>query len=121
MSAFQVDWNPDKPCSISEISLCRLGDLTRHGALEIAGRKLDASRLTRRLFTDMMLPLSGSHSLFGKSLVIYDDHGPVARGDRLACSMYVAQQMRINQCVEFYHVEDVTVSSVSAGFTDVRR
>ncbi|XP_011706613.1 PREDICTED: uncharacterized protein LOC105461808 [Wasmannia auropunctata] len=34
-----------------------------------------------------MLSLSGPHSLFGKSLVIYDDHGPVARGDRLACSI----------------------------------
>ncbi|EGI59507.1 hypothetical protein G5I_12336 [Acromyrmex echinatior] len=34
-----------------------------------------------------MLSLSGSHSLFGKSLVIYDDHGPVARGNRLACTI----------------------------------
>jgi len=81
-----VDWKPNL-CFIAEVSLCRLGDLTRHGTLEIAGRKANASKLTRRLFTDTMLSLSGSHSLFGKSLVIYDDHGPVARGDRLACTM----------------------------------
>lgn len=85
---FQVDWNPDRPdsCSTSEISLCRLGDLTRHGTIKIAGRKL-YRELTRELFTDTILPLSGPNSLFGKSLVIYDDHGPVARGERLACSM----------------------------------
>lgn len=84
---FQVEWKSDSSCFIAEPLLCRLGDLTRHGTLEIAGRKVNASELTRKLFTDTMLPLSGSHALFGKSLVIYDDHGPVARGDRLACSM----------------------------------
>lgn len=84
---FQVDWKPNSSCSVVEASLCRLGDLTRHGALKIAGRKANASELTRRFLTDTVLSLSGSHSLFGKSLVIYDDHGPVARGDRLACSM----------------------------------
>lgn len=84
---FQVEWKSDSSCFIEEVSLCRLGDLTRHGTLEIAGRKANASELTRKLFTDTMLPLSGSRTLFGKSLVIYDDHGPVARGDRLACSM----------------------------------
>ncbi|XP_011064042.1 PREDICTED: uncharacterized protein LOC105151814, partial [Acromyrmex echinatior] len=81
-----VDWKPNS-CFVAEASLCRLGDLTRHGTLEIAGRKANASKLTRRLFTDTMLSLSGSHSLFGKSLVIYDDHGPVARGNRLACTI----------------------------------
>jgi len=82
-----MDWKPNNSCFATEGSLCFLGDLTRHGTLEIAGRKVNASELTRRLFTDTMLSLSGSNSLFGKSLVIYDDHGPVARGDRLACSM----------------------------------
>lgn len=84
---FQVEWKPDSSCFIEEASLCRLGDLTRHGTLDIAGRKANASELTRKLFTETMLSLSGSRALFGKSLVIYDDHGPVARGDRLACSM----------------------------------
>ncbi|KYN36526.1 Superoxide dismutase [Cu-Zn], partial [Trachymyrmex septentrionalis] len=83
---YKVDWKLNS-CFVAEASLCRLGDLTRHGTLEIAGRKANALKLTRRLFTDTMLSLSGSHSLFGKSLVIYDDHGPVARGDRLACTI----------------------------------
>lgn len=72
---------------MSEASLCRVGDLTRHSTVDIAGKKLYGTLLTRRLFTDTMLPLSGPHSILGKSLVIYDDHGPRARGERLACSM----------------------------------
>lgn len=85
----KIEWDPKHPerCSMNEITLCRLGDLTRHGMLNIAGRKLDGPRITRKLFTDSSLPLSGSHSILGKSLVIYDDHGPVARGERLACTM----------------------------------
>ncbi|XP_071566892.1 uncharacterized protein Rsod isoform X1 [Temnothorax nylanderi] len=84
---YKVNSKPNSTCFAAEASLCRLGDLTRHGTLEIAGRKVNASKLTRKLFTDTMLSLSGPHALFGKSLVIYDDHGPVARGDRLACSI----------------------------------
>lgn len=41
------------------------------------------------LYTDQLSPLTGHNSIFGKSLVIYDDFGPKARGERLACSMYV--------------------------------
>ncbi|XP_043258035.1 uncharacterized protein LOC122400578 [Colletes gigas] len=74
-------------CSMDEITLCRAGDLTRHGTIDIAGRKLYGSTLTRKLFTDTMLSLSGPNSILGKSLVIYDDHGPRARGERLACSI----------------------------------
>lgn len=72
---------------MSEMALCRVGDLTRHGAIDIAGKKLYAALITRKLFTDRMLSLSGPNSVVGKSLVIYDDHGPRARGERLACSM----------------------------------
>lgn len=88
-SSFKVEWDPAHPerCAASQVTLCRVGDLTRHGTLSIAGRKRDGSRITRRLFTDILLPLSGPHSILGKSLVLYDDHGPVARGERLACSM----------------------------------
>ncbi|XP_039303730.1 uncharacterized protein LOC105197011 isoform X2 [Solenopsis invicta] len=84
---YKIDWKLNSFCFAAEASLCRLGDLTRHGTLEIAGRKVNASAYTRKLFTDSMLSLSGPHALFGKSLVIYDDHGPIARGDRLACSI----------------------------------
>ena len=40
---------------------------------------------TQRLWTDTNLPLSGPNSIIGHSLVIHDDNGPKARGDRLAC------------------------------------
>lgn len=85
----KIEWDSNHPerCSTNEITLCRLGDLTRHGMLNIAGRKRDGPHLTRKLLTDMSLPLSGPNSILGKSLVIYDDHGPVARGERLGCTM----------------------------------
>ncbi|KAL0112201.1 hypothetical protein PUN28_011934 [Cardiocondyla obscurior] len=84
---YKIDWKPDRVCLAEEPSLCRLGDLTRHGTLAIAGKKINASELTRTLFTDTMLPLSGPHILFGKSLVIYDTRTSAIRGDRLACSI----------------------------------
>lgn len=63
-----------------------VGDLTsRHQNIIISGSK-KVLKESRRLFTDHRLPLTGRHSVFGKSLVIFDDHGPKARGDRLACS-----------------------------------
>ncbi|XP_008545809.1 uncharacterized protein LOC103570004 [Microplitis demolitor] len=85
----KIEWDSNHPerCSTNEITLCRLGDLTRHGMLNIAGRKRDGPHLTRKLLTDMSLPLSGPNSILGKSLVIYDDHGPVARGERLGCTI----------------------------------
>lgn len=64
-----------------------MGDLVnRLGSLAIAGKKLYRS-ISRTIFTDKNLPLSGHASIFGKSLVIYDDFGPKARGERLACSL----------------------------------
>ncbi|XP_058804660.1 uncharacterized protein LOC131671891 [Phymastichus coffea] len=86
---YKIEWDPDHPkyCSDHSMTFCRMGDLGRHGTLNIAGRKADALRLTRKLYTDPLLALSGPHSIFGHSLVIYDDYGPKARGERLACSL----------------------------------
>lgn len=68
--------------------MCRLGDLsTRQGTIDISGKIADSDRISRKFWTDPLLPLTGSHSVIGKSLVLYDDHGPKARGERLACSM----------------------------------
>lgn len=78
--------NQTNRCTWGEMSLCRMGDLTRHGNLNIAGRKSSSASWTRTLFTDPFLPLSGPDSILSKSLVIYDDHGPIARGERLACA-----------------------------------
>lgn len=73
---------------MESIGLCRLGDLsTRQGTIEIAGRIADSHKVSRKLITDTMLPLTGHNGILGKSFVLYDDHGPVARGERLACSM----------------------------------
>lgn len=87
---FQVTFKADSPastCSKEYASSCRLGDLTnRIGTLTIAGSKKERF-VTRAIYTDTALPLSGHNSIFGKSLVIYDDFGPKARGERLACSV----------------------------------
>ncbi|CAH2230559.1 jg8887 [Pararge aegeria aegeria] len=80
--------HPEHYCRAGLEGLCRLGDFTtRHGMLNIAGKKVDSARLTRRLFTDTVIALAGKRSVMKRSLVIYDDHGPVARGERLACSI----------------------------------
>lgn len=78
---------PGKTCSALNRELCRVGDLARHETIAIAGRKADAIKHSRKIFTDANLPLSGFSSIYGKSVVIFDDHGPVARGERLACAM----------------------------------
>ncbi|XP_012547044.2 uncharacterized protein LOC101739289 isoform X1 [Bombyx mori] len=80
--------HPEQYCRRGLEGLCRIGDFTtRHGMLSIAGKKVDSDRLTRRLFTDTVISLTGKHSIMRKSLLIYDDHGPVARGERMACSI----------------------------------
>ncbi|XP_063389539.1 uncharacterized protein LOC134675251 [Cydia fagiglandana] len=90
----QVDpRQPDLYCG--HAPLCRLGDLTtRHGMLSVAGRKRAAPKLTRRLFSDPVLSLSGRYSALKRSLIILDDHGPVARGERMACSVIVGSARR---------------------------
>lgn len=77
----------DDKCDKMNRHLCRMGDLSnRFDTLRIAGRKAERVR-SRTMFVDRNLPLSGHNNILGKSLVIYDDFGPVARGERLACSM----------------------------------
>ncbi|XP_030762415.1 uncharacterized protein LOC115887200 isoform X2 [Sitophilus oryzae] len=74
-------------CNLDAIGLCRVGDLSkRQGTMEISGKIVDSDRISRNLWTDSSLPLTGPHSILGKSFVVYDDHGPKARGERLACS-----------------------------------
>lgn len=77
-------------CKETQSELCRLGDLgSRLGLLTIAGSKFNSSRLSRKMFIDDNVPLIGRTSVIGKSLVIFADHGPKARGERLACAMLV--------------------------------
>lgn len=78
---------PADTCSMENSELCRLGDLSRHETISIAGRKAEAISVSRRMFTDANLPLSGFSSIIGKSMVIFGEFGPLARGERLACSM----------------------------------
>ncbi|XP_058812526.1 uncharacterized protein LOC131677032 [Topomyia yanbarensis] len=80
--------NWEAKCTLNSPELCRLGDLSnRLGTLDIAGNKGESQRISRKMFVDQNLPLSGPSSIIGRSIVIYDDHGPQARGERLACSI----------------------------------
>ena len=87
---FKVNYPKKKAedlCQMNSKFLCRLGDLSyRLGHLTIAGNKKSAPMLSRKMFVDQNLPLSGPGSILGRSIVIYDDFGPKARGERLACS-----------------------------------
>lgn len=84
---YRLDTKPTD-CKDSQSEMCRLGDLgSRLGLLTVAGSKFNASRLSRKMFIDGNVPLMGRGSVIGKSLVIFHDHGPEARGERLACSM----------------------------------
>lgn len=79
--------NIEDRCTNDRGGACKLGEIgIRHGTISIAGSKKHR-HITRVIYTDQYLPLSGDHSILGKSLVIYDDFGPKARGERLACSM----------------------------------
>ncbi|KAJ8968153.1 hypothetical protein NQ314_002407, partial [Rhamnusium bicolor] len=87
---YKVDYEntTSEQCSMDTIGLCRIGDLsTRQGTLEISGKIADSDKISRKLWTDPLLPLTGHHSVLGKSFLLYDDHGPKARGERLACSI----------------------------------
>ncbi|XP_050440615.1 uncharacterized protein LOC126845769 [Adelges cooleyi] len=78
--------NMTSMCSKS-LKYCSVGDLSsRLDTLSIAGNKLNSIGVSRRMFVDEYMSLFGIHSIIGKALVIYGDHGPEARGDRLACS-----------------------------------
>ncbi|KAK6633156.1 hypothetical protein RUM43_012900 [Polyplax serrata] len=86
---FKINLNSNKldiQCSRNNHFSCLMGDLFgKLGFLAIAGSK-DSRKISRKLFTVETLPLMGGNSIIGKSVVIYDDFGPTARGDRLACS-----------------------------------
>lgn len=55
------------------------------GTLTIAGSRKN-SFLSRKLFTNSKLALSGANNIIGKSLVIYYDLDTRNRGDRFACT-----------------------------------
>nr|XP_018907893.1 PREDICTED: uncharacterized protein LOC109037571 [Bemisia tabaci] len=76
-----------KYCSVGSIS-------TRLGTISIAGHKARSLDISRTLFSDENLPLTGHGSIIGRSLVIFDPNGPKARGDRLACSKIIALHRR---------------------------
>ncbi|XP_071440833.1 uncharacterized protein Rsod [Hetaerina americana] len=75
-----------EPEYIGSALTCAQGDLGgRHGTLKVAGGKASFAS-TKKFFTDSHLSLIGKHGVVGHSVVLYDDFGPKARGERLGCS-----------------------------------
>ncbi|XP_017091861.2 uncharacterized protein Rsod [Drosophila bipectinata] len=112
---YRVDWgnrSADDFCQPHLPAMCRLGALdARLGRLTIAGGKRVAQKISRKMFVDGNLPLSGRHSILGKSLVLYEDNGPKARGERLACSAVIGHFRRKVVAKEWYANGDpLTVS-----------
>jgi len=75
---YQVDVNKSAESVLGSLS-------SRLDHLLIAGSK-KVIQESRKIFIDEHISLSGLNSIYGKSLVIFDDFGPTARGERLACS-----------------------------------
>lgn len=78
----------NKQCrsSLSQEPLrCKVGDTATKSSIKIS-LPIDYQDRIRLFYSDMFLPLSGPHSIVGKSMVIYDESSPVQRGNRLACS-----------------------------------
>lgn len=73
-------------CSSENPLRCELGDLTsKSKRISIAAYKNSVQN--KLFYTDIQLPLSGSHSIVGRSIVVHDDSAPKQRGNRLACSI----------------------------------
>ena len=80
---------------------CRLGDLSLKSGLQLELASLPENR--RRLFyVDPYLPLSGPHSIVGRSLVVYDEQAPLQRGPRLACATIRAHHA-LRAAVKHWH------------------
>ena len=84
---YKVSLDSYKECSDEKRHVrCEVGDLTNKlGLINVAGRKRDLKD-TVKFFTDSNLPLSGPHSIVGRSVLIHDDQAPEHRGDRMACT-----------------------------------
>ncbi|XP_065353050.1 uncharacterized protein Rsod [Cloeon dipterum] len=86
LSAGRV-FDPNGCADENQGGACAIGGVgDRHAPLSASGGKEKMIERTRRLFTDLTLPLTGHDSVVGKALVLSDAFGPKARGERLACS-----------------------------------
>lgn len=70
---------------LNEPLRCRLGDTSLKSNIKLS-LPVSPNNRERYFYTDPYLPLSGPHSILGRSLVIYDEFAPTQRGNRLACS-----------------------------------
>lgn len=65
---------------------CKIGDLVMKSGQKLQIIADSSSQPFRIFYTDIVLPLQGTHSVIGRSIVIMDDQAPKQRGNRLACA-----------------------------------
>ena len=86
---YKIDLEPRAYSECSNEHLphrCEVGDLYhKHESLKVSGRKRDSGHSVK-FFTDSNLPLSGPHTIIGRSITIHDDFAPQHRGNRMACT-----------------------------------
>jgi len=86
---YKIDLEPRAYSECSNEHLphrCEVGDLYhKHESLRVSGRKRDSGHSVK-FFTDSNLPLSGPHTIIGRSITIHDDFAPQHRGNRMACT-----------------------------------
>lgn len=80
-----VETSKSSKCSADNPLRCAVGDLTSKSK-RINISAYTGSSANKLFYRDLLLPLSGSQSIVGRSLVIHDETGPLARGDRMACA-----------------------------------
>lgn len=107
--------NKNPKCSADNAIRCAVGDLTSKSR-RISISAFRGSRQVKVFYQDILLPLSGPHSVVGRSLVIHDENGPSVRGNRLACAP-ITRQHAISAAVRKWRVGSGVSSNVSGSIT----
>ncbi|RWS31303.1 uncharacterized protein B4U80_11343, partial [Leptotrombidium deliense] len=82
---FNVGLSKYSSCNNENQYRCEVGDLTsKSKRITIAAHKGTVNN--KHFYSDILLPLSGPHSIIGRSIVIHDDHANKQRGNRMACA-----------------------------------
>lgn len=107
--------NKNPKCSPDNAVRCAVGDLTSKSR-RISISAFRGSRPVKLFYQDLLLPLSGPHSVIGRSIVVHDEKGPSVRGNRLACAS-IMRQHPISAAVRKWRVGSGVPSNVSGSIT----
>lgn len=107
--------NKNPKCSPDNAIRCAVGDLTSKSR-RISISAFHGSKQAKIFYQDILLPLSGPHSVIGKSVVVHDETGPSVRGNRLACTS-IQRLHPLTAAVRKWRVGSGIASNVSGSIT----